>query len=53
VSAGFDSCIGDQLGGIGVQPSGYAYMTKRLSELTLEGRVIVALEGGYNLTSIA
>jgi hypothetical protein len=53
ISAGFDSCIGDQLGGIGVKPSCYAYMTKRLSELTLEKRVIVALEGGYNLDQIA
>jgi len=27
ISAGFDSAIGDPLGGVGVSPIGYAYMT--------------------------
>jgi histone deacetylase 6 len=52
VSAGFDSCKGDPLGKLGVQPSGYAYITKRLGDLTLDRRVVVTLEGGYSLTCI-
>ena len=53
ISAGFDSCIGDNLGGIGVKPSCYAWLTDRLSKLTVEKRVIVALEGGYNFDMIS
>lgn len=53
ISAGFDSCDGDKLGGIAVKPSCYSYLTDRLSRLTIKNRVIVALEGGYNLKSIS
>lgn len=35
-----------------VTPEGYAHMTHLLSSLA-NGRIVVALEGGYNLTSIA
>ncbi|XP_052061653.1 histone deacetylase 6-like isoform X3 [Mytilus californianus] len=52
VSAGFDSAIGDPLGGYMLSPSGYAHMTHMLSSLA-NGRVILSLEGGYNLTSIS
>ncbi|XP_071158515.1 histone deacetylase 6-like isoform X4 [Mytilus edulis] len=52
VSAGFDSAIGDPLGGYMISPSGYAHMTHMLSSLA-NGRVILSLEGGYNLTSIS
>jgi acetoin utilization deacetylase AcuC-like enzyme len=52
VSAGFDSCRGDPLGGIDVTQDGYSYMLRRMMELA-EGKVIVALEGGYNLQSIS
>lgn len=38
--------------GCKVTPEGYAHMTHMLSSLA-NGRVIVALEGGYNLTAIA
>jgi len=41
------------LGGIGVKPSAYGFMTKRLSELTENERVIVALEGGYNFDNLS
>ena len=27
ISSGFDSALGDPLGGIGITPTGYAYMT--------------------------
>ena len=52
VSAGFDAAYGDPLGGMVVSPAGYAYMTEQLCSLA-QGRVLVALEGGYNLTSIS
>ncbi|XP_060580464.1 histone deacetylase 6-like isoform X2 [Ruditapes philippinarum] len=52
VSAGFDAAIGDPLGGCKLTPSGYGHMTHMLSSLA-NGRVIVVLEGGYNLVSMA
>ena len=52
VSAGFDAARGDPLGGCDVTPYGYAQMLHQLSSLA-NGRVIVVLEGGYNLESIA
>ncbi|XP_055958086.1 histone deacetylase 6 isoform X1 [Patella vulgata] len=52
VSAGFDSARGDPLGGYDVLPSGYGHMTHMLSQLA-NGKVVVLLEGGYNLNSIS
>ncbi|XP_063863444.1 histone deacetylase 6-like isoform X3 [Scylla paramamosain] len=52
VSAGFDAAVGDPLGGYNVTPECYGHMTKFLTSVG-DGRVIVALEGGYNLTSIS
>ncbi|PKI85773.1 Hda1p [Malassezia vespertilionis] len=52
VSAGFDAALGDQLGECCVTPAGYAHMTHQLAALA-NGRMVVALEGGYNLTSIS
>ncbi|XP_069991653.1 uncharacterized protein HDAC6 isoform X4 [Penaeus vannamei] len=52
VSAGFDAAVGDPLGGCKVSPECYGHMTKLLSCLA-GGRVIVALEGGYNLNTIS
>jgi histone deacetylase 6 len=52
VSAGFDAARGDLLGEQLVSPEGYAAMTARLNELA-GGRVVLALEGGYNLEAIA
>ena len=52
VSAGFDAARGDPLGGCDVTPAGYAHMTHRLLSAAV-GRVVVALEGGYNLASIS
>ena len=51
VSCGFDSAKGDPLGGIGISPLGYAWMTHGL--LTIRSRILVALEGGYNLEALA
>ncbi|KAG1972144.1 histone deacetylase 6 isoform X1 [Pimephales promelas] len=52
VSAGFDAARGDPLGGYQVTPEGYAHFTHQLTGLAA-GRVLVILEGGYNLTSIS
>ncbi|XP_067096695.1 histone deacetylase 6 isoform X1 [Osmerus mordax] len=52
VSAGFDAARGDPLGGYQVTPEGYAHLTHLLNSLA-GGRVLVILEGGYNLTSIS
>lgn len=52
VSAGFDIYKGDPLGAMEVTAQGFAYMTRRLVELAEEvcnGRLLVTLEGGYNL----
>lgn len=50
ISAGFDSAKGDPLGGIGVTPTGYAYMTQGLRQLTK--KMAVVLEGGYSLEAL-
>ncbi|KAL4646267.1 histone deacetylase 6 isoform X1 [Arapaima gigas] len=52
VSAGFDAARGDPLGGYKVTPEGYAHLTRLLMSLA-GGRVLLILEGGYNLTSIS
>ena len=52
VSAGFDAARGDPLGGCDLTPAGYAQMTHRLLSLA-GGKVVVVLEGGYNLRSIS
>ncbi|XP_037089603.1 histone deacetylase 6-like [Pollicipes pollicipes] len=52
VSAGFDAARGDPLGGYGVAPEVYGHLTHHLAALA-GGRLVVALEGGYNLTSVA
>ena len=52
VSAGFDSCLGDPLGGLSVTQDTYCHITNRLSQLA-GGRLIVALEGGYNFRAIS
>ncbi|XP_071314891.1 histone deacetylase 6 [Trachinotus anak] len=52
VSAGFDAARGDPLGGYHVTPEGYAHLTHLLMSLA-GGRVILILEGGYNLSSIS
>ena len=52
ISAGFDAADGDRLGLCHVSPKGYAQMTYDLASLA-DGKLVVALEGGYNLESIA
>ncbi|XP_060039621.1 histone deacetylase 6 isoform X2 [Erinaceus europaeus] len=52
ISAGFDAARGDPLGGCQLSPEGYAHLTHLLMGLA-NGRIILVLEGGYNLTSIS
>jgi acetoin utilization deacetylase AcuC-like enzyme len=53
ISAGFDAARGDPLGGCDITPEGYAHLTKQLMEVTPDGKVLLVLEGGYNLESIS
>ncbi|KAI3357946.1 hypothetical protein L3Q82_016322 [Scortum barcoo] len=52
VSAGFDAAVGDPKGEMCVSPQCFHVLTHLLMSLA-EGRVILALEGGYNLQSTA
>lgn len=52
VSAGFDAAIGDPLGGCRVSPEAYGHFTAWLAALA-GGRIIVCLEGGYNVNSVS
>ncbi|KAL8994959.1 MAG: hypothetical protein Q9169_005224 [Polycauliona sp. 2 TL-2023] len=52
IAAGFDAAVGDQLGGCFVTPTCYAHMTHMLMSLA-KGKLVVCLEGGYNLGSIS
>ncbi|CAA7030885.1 unnamed protein product [Microthlaspi erraticum] len=52
LSAGFDAAIRDPLGGCRVTPYGYSVMLKKLMDFA-QGKIAMALEGGYNLDSIA
>jgi len=56
VSAGYDIYGGDPLGTMSVTRDGFAYLTRVLVELAGElcaGRLVLALEGGYNLKGLA
>uniref|UniRef100_A0A8R1HHD2 histone deacetylase n=1 Tax=Caenorhabditis japonica TaxID=281687 RepID=A0A8R1HHD2_CAEJA len=54
VSAGFDATHGhpNALGGYEITPEMFGYMTKSLSSFA-DGKVVLALEGGYDLISIS
>ena len=52
ISAGFDIYVGDPLGGMKVSPEGFAGLTRvvmDIAESCCEGKVVITLEGGYNL----
>ena len=55
ISSGFDIYDGDPLGSMRVTSAGFAYMTGKMRQLAGEvcnGRLLVTLEGGYNLTGM-
>ena len=51
ISCGFDSALGDTLGGLGLSPMGFAWMTHGLAKIC--PHLISVLEGGYNLEALA
>jgi acetoin utilization deacetylase AcuC-like enzyme len=56
VSAGFDAHQADDMAGLNLVESDYAWVTRRLCEQadrSAGGRVVSALEGGYDLHSLA
>ena len=52
VAAGFDAAEGDPLGACHVTPAGYGALTRELATLA-NGRLVIALEGGYSLSATA
>lgn len=55
VSAGFDIYAGDPLGGMAVSAAGFGGLTRILKNLAREvchGRLLLTLEGGYNLPGL-
>lgn len=52
VSAGFDAAVRDPLGGCCISPYGYSVMLRKLMDFA-QGKILLALEGGYNLQSVA
>jgi len=56
ISAGFDAVKGDRLGECKVSPEGFGWMTRslyRLAKHYCQGRLFLALEGGYEPDLIA
>lgn len=56
ISAGFDAAAGDPLGGCSVTPQLFGLLTREILKLSTEtahGRVLLALEGGYNVDVLA
>lgn len=51
VSAGYDAAVGDPLGGYNLTPECYKTMVKMLKNIT--PKILLILEGGYNLNSIS
>jgi len=54
-SVGFDIHKGDPLGGMLVTPDGFAGLTHNLMEiarLSCDGKLVLTLEGGYNLEGL-
>jgi len=55
VSAGFDTYFRDPLGSMNVTPKGFARLTRLLLDIadqSCQGRVVFALEGGYDLEGL-
>ena len=56
VSAGFDTHRSDPLGGMNMTAEGFAVLTRmlmNLAEACCRGRLVLCLEGGYNLKALA
>ena len=56
ISAGFDAHRDDELGQLGLVEDDYAWLTRQICAVAKrhsQGRVVSALEGGYNLAALA
>jgi len=56
ISAGFDAHRDDPLGGLNLVEDDYAWITRELIDIAAthcDGRLVSALEGGYNLSALA
>lgn len=51
ISAGFDAAVGDPLGGYSLTPEIFGHFVQLLRP-TCGGKIILALEGGYNCNSV-
>jgi acetoin utilization deacetylase AcuC-like enzyme len=55
ISAGFDAHREDDLGQLGLVEADYAWITERIKAVArkhAKGRIVSALEGGYNLSAL-
>ncbi|MEZ5478935.1 MAG: histone deacetylase family protein [Thiolinea sp.] len=55
ISAGFDSHLEDDMGGLSLVESDYVWITRQLAKLAeqhAQGRIVSCLEGGYDLSSL-
>jgi hypothetical protein len=54
LSAGFDCAQGDPLGGMEVSSDGFGHLTRALMQsVPQHSRVVMALEGGYNVRAVS
>jgi histone deacetylase 6 len=53
ISAGFDCAQGDPLGGMEVSSEAFAHLTRLLMDSMPHQRVVMALEGGYNVRAVS
>ena len=56
ISAGFDADARDPLGGLNLTPKGFGDLSERIvrwADRSCQGRVVSALEGGYDLEALA
>lgn len=53
VSAGFDSHAEDPLGGLTLRKNDFAWLTRNVRHRVPPGRMVSALEGGYNIDALS
>jgi acetoin utilization deacetylase AcuC-like enzyme len=52
VSAGYDAHVDDPIGGLRLVAADFGWMASRLAEVHPPNRLVLALEGGYDLTAL-
>jgi acetoin utilization deacetylase AcuC-like enzyme len=52
VSCGYDGHVDDPLGGFHLTPSDFGWIASRVSAMIAPGRIVLALEGGYDLDAL-